>query len=85
MGYLYSVGSSVSRLSLFCWAVLMLMTCLYSAELSTEIVDYFSDWLQIVATLCTAYFKIFVLLSYHVNPRYYDLSQVIHAVDVTRW
>ena len=38
-------------LSLFCWAVFILMTsltCLYSAELSTEIVDYFCDWLQIV-------------------------------------
>jgi hypothetical protein len=34
---------------------------------SNEIVDYFV--FSCVSTLCTAYFKMFVLLSYHVNPR----------------
>ena len=46
VGCLYSGG-----LSWFCWGVFILKTCLYSAELSTEIDDYFFDWLQIVRPL----------------------------------
>ena len=77
--YLYSGG-----LSLLCWAVFILLGCLcsggpsvfwwaaYNLSLlscgqSNEIVDYF--FFNCVSTLCTAYFKMFVLLSYHVNPR----------------
>ena len=43
VGYLYSGG-----LSIFWWAVFILMTCLYSADLSTEIFDKLCHWLQIV-------------------------------------
>ena len=35
-------------LSIFWWAIFILMTCLYSAELSIEIVDYVCHLLQIV-------------------------------------